>query len=494
MTTESEFDADICVIGAGPAGMAAAITATRHGASAIVLDEQPAPGGQIYRAITSGGLSRAGILGPDYRAGHKLAERFAASGANWISDATVWRITPTAPAIPRLASVHELTPSEPVTDRTRFEVIYSHEGRAHAVTARRLILANGAIERPFPIPGWTLPGVISAGAGQILLKQSGIVPTDAILAGSGPLLYLLATQLIRAGAPPRALVETAPETGWWLALGRLPRALLALPQLSKGLAMLAEIRRAGIPRFPNATELAVQGTDAVTGLAFKVGAKRHQLPCTTLLLHVGVVPNVQFSRALRLLHDWHDGQRCWQPRTDTWGTTSHPGIAIAGDGGGIAGAVHARHQGHITALEALRALGLLTSDERNRYALRHRRARFVERSIRPFLNRLYAPPRQALAPEDKTIVCRCESVTAGDLRRFARLGCLGPNQVKAHGRAGMGPCQGRTCGLVVSEILARANRRTMEQTGYLRLRMPIKPVTLAEMASLAPSDEPSAEP
>jgi NADPH-dependent 2,4-dienoyl-CoA reductase/sulfur reductase-like enzyme len=494
MTTEPEFDANVCVIGAGPAGMAAAITATRHGASVIVLDEQPAPGGQIYRAVTSGSLGRAGVLGADYSTGHKLAERFTASDATWISDATVWRITPIAPAMPRLAPVHAFTPSEPATDQTRFEVIYSRGGRAHAVTARRLILATGAIERPFPIPGWTLPGVITAGAGQILLKQSGIVPTDAVLAGSGPLLYLLATQLIRAGAPPRALVETAPDTGWLPALGHLPRALLALPHLAKGLAMLAEIRRAGIPRFRNASELTVQGTDAVAGLAFKVGANRHEIPCTSLLLHVGVVPNVQFSRALRLVHDWHDGQRCWHPRTDAWGTTSHPGIAIAGDGDGIGGAIHARHQGHIAALEALRALGVLTLDERNRYARRHRRARLVERSIRPFLDRLYAPPRQALAPDDKTIVCRCESVTAGELRRFARLGCLGPNQVKAHGRAGMGPCQGRTCGLVVSEILARANRRTMEQTGYLRLRMPIKPVTLAEMASLAPPDDASAEP
>jgi octopine oxidase subunit A len=494
MATEWDVDADLCIVGAGPAGMAAAVTAARHGARVIVLDEQPEPGGQIYRAITSDRRDRAEILGPDYSAGRALAEAFRAADATRIGAATVWQITPIAPAMPRLASLQDAVQSESNTDSTRLEIVYSKDGRARSLKARRLILATGALERPFPIPGWTLPGVMAAGAAQILLKQSGIAPTNSVLAGSGPLLYLLATQLIRAGAPPLALVETNPNAGWWRALPHLPRALLAWRHLAKGRAMLTEIHRAGVPRYRGATKLAVIGTDAASGLIFNIAGQPHELACTTLLLHIGIVPNVQISRALRLTHAWHEAQHCWQPVTDAWGTTSHPGIAIAGDGAGIDGAVHAQHQGHIAALEALRALGHLTSSERDQRAAAHQSALLRERAIRPFLDRLFAPPKQALDPDNETVVCRCETVTAGDLRHFAGLGCLGPNQAKAHGRAGMGPCQGRTCGLLVSEILARANERTMDETGYLRLRMPTKPVSLAELASLAPENAPSSEP
>ncbi|MDP5348131.1 MAG: NAD(P)/FAD-dependent oxidoreductase, partial [Paracoccaceae bacterium] len=178
---------DLIVIGAGPAGMAAATEAAGLGLSVTVLDEQTAAGGQIYRAVTGAGAQRGAVLGQDYLDGAGLALAMQASGAQHLTGAVVWNIEADAEGI---------------------TVTWSQDGHAAQLRAARLILATGALERPVPIPGWTLPGVMTAGAGQILLKASGLVAERAVLAGSGPLLYLLAAQMARAGTPPLALVET----------------------------------------------------------------------------------------------------------------------------------------------------------------------------------------------------------------------------------------------------------------------------------------------
>ena len=114
-----------------------------------------------------------------------------------------------------------------------------------------------------------------------------------------------------------------------------------------------------------------------------------------------------------------------------------------------------------------------------------------ELAIRPFLDRLYRPAREFLRPGDGTIVCRCEEVPAGQIRDHVRIGCLGPNQAKAYSRAGMGPCQGRMCGLTVSEVIAGARGVSPGEVGYYRIRPPIKPVTIGELAALAEEEPPA---
>ncbi|MCO4757489.1 MAG: (2Fe-2S)-binding protein, partial [Oceanospirillaceae bacterium] len=111
-------------------------------------------------------------------------------------------------------------------------------------------------------------------------------------------------------------------------------------------------------------------------------------------------------------------------------------------------------------------------------------------AIRPFLDRLYSPAAEFLRPSDETMVCRCEEVTAGEIRSLARSGCAGPNQAKAFSRAGMGPCQGRLCGLTVSQLMAEASNRPVSEVGYYNIRSPIKPVTLAEVAGVDPGPNP----
>lgn len=462
---------DLLVIGAGPAGLAGATLAAELGLSVTLLDEQEAPGGQIYRAIerrSAAGGRVLSALGADYAEGAGLVAAFRRSGAAYLPGATVWHV-----------------------GRDR-RVAYSRDGRSTEIRGKQVLVATGAHERPVPMPGWTLPGVVTAGALQILLKSAGLVPDGrVVLAGSGPLLLLVAAQLAALGAPPAALVETMPLARLGVALGRLPKALRAPASLAKGLALYRAIRRAGIPVFRGATGLAVEGDRRAHGLVFTADGRRHRLEADIVALHQGVIPTPQIPRALDCAHAWSEAQRGFVPRVDPWLASSVEGVAIAGDAAGIAGAAAAVHRGRLAALGAATRLGRLGAAERDRRARPERAALAREMAIRPLLETLYAPLPETLGPADAVTVCRCEEVTAGRIRAAVRNGCPGPNQAKSLLRCGMGPCQGRLCGTTVSAIVAAERSESPDTTGYFRIRPPLKPIPLGELADL--EDPPGAD-
>jgi len=451
---------DLAVIGAGPAGMAAAAKAAELGLSVALLDEQPNAGGQIYRDVDRVAALRGDILGKDYTDGAALTAGLRHDRINHIRSAVVWSI------------------------EDGFRLFYTKNGRGAQVAAGRVLLATGALERPMPLPGWTLPGVMTAGAGQILLKQSGVVARNAVLAGSGPLLYLIAAQMVCAGKPPAALVETQTTGDMIGAMRHLNGALRGWTYLVKGLKMLAMISRAGVPRYTGATGLAIDGGERAEAVRFTRRGRTHRIVCDTVFLHHGVVPNTQAARSLGVAHAWDAAQSCFVPSVDDWGQSDVPGIWIAGDGTGIGGAKAAEIAGRLAALKIAEQMGRLTASARDAQAAPLRASRSRERAARPFLDAAYPPYDGAIAPADDTVVCRCEEVTAGEIRSYAKLGCLGPNQTKAFGRAGMGPCQGRYCGLTVTALLAEANGRTPDETGHYRIRPPLKPVALGELAAM----------
>jgi NADPH-dependent 2,4-dienoyl-CoA reductase/sulfur reductase-like enzyme len=455
---------DAIVIGAGPAGLTAATLLAESGADVLLVDEQAAPGGQIYREVEHASLELRRILGPDYTHGAALAAAFRASGATYRPESTVWQVT---------------------ADR---ELWLSHAGRSEVISARAIIIATGAMERPVPIPGWTLPGVMTAGAVQILLKTAGIVPERLMLAGSGPLLYLLAAQCIAAGVKPAGLVDTTSRAGEQAALLHLPRLLGARARrmVQKGLALKWKIRRAGVPVWRRATGLRIDGKDRAERISFRAGGRGYIIKADLIALHEGVIPHQQMTRAIGCDHEWDTAQRCFRPVLDAWGNTSVPGILVVGDGGGIGGAVAAELSGRLAAFEVLRRMERISEVERNRLALPLRRAEKAELAIRPFLDALYRPRREILLPPDEVMVCRCEEITAAQVRAAAREGAPGPNQAKSFLRAGMGPCQGRLCGPVVTELLADALGQPPGAVGYYRIRPPLKPVTIGELAALDP--------
>lgn len=452
---------DVVVIGAGPTGMAGARTLADLGLSVVLLDEQAAVGGQIYRGIASASAARRTLLGPDYAAGASLADALKTTTVRHETGASVWQIT-------RERQVH-----------------YLKDGRVRSFAARAVLLATGAMERPFPIPGWTLPGVMTAGAAQILLKTAGIGPQGpVVLAGCGPLLYLLGWQYLRAGISIVALVDTSRREDYWRARVHLLGALRAWPYLRKGVSLLRALRKGEVPHYTGAEQLQVEGEGQAQALSFVVDGKAQRVSASTVLLHQGVVPNIQFTQALRAQHRWDDAQLCFVPETDRWGALDVPFISVAGDGAGIGGAQAAALQGQLAALGLARTLGQLTPAQRDAQAASLRAELERNLRIRPFLDALYRPREENRIPaRDDVTICRCEEVTAGDIRRFVELGCSGPNQAKSFGRCGMGPCQGRMCGLTVTEIIAKSRGLTPDEVGYYRIRPPIKPITLGELAS-----------
>lgn len=455
----SDSEIDIVIVGAGPAGMAAAITAKELGLSVVVLDEQPTVGGQIYRSITSTSAVQERILGADYVAGKELAQEFLTSGASHVTEASVWEVT------------------------RNHVVNYLQAGRTHTLKARQIILATGAMERPFPIPGWTLPGVMTAGAAQILLKSAAAVPAGpVVLAGGGPLLYLLGWQYLQAGVELAAVVDTTSTEDYFRALPYVPGALRAWPYLKKGLSLLRELKRGKIPFFTGAQNFSIDGDLNAEAFCFKHSGQSHRIPASVILLHHGVVPNTQITWSLRASHDWDLAQLCWTPKANEWGELDVAGIFVAGDGGGIAGAQAAAYSGRLAAYGAATNMGRITSEERDLLAAPSQRERSRHLYIRPMIDALYRPHHAHRVPPDATIVCRCEEITAGQIRDIVKLGCLGPNQTKSFGRCGMGPCQGRQCGLTVTEIIADARQVSPAEVGYYRIRPPIKPITLGELA------------
>jgi NADPH-dependent 2,4-dienoyl-CoA reductase/sulfur reductase-like enzyme len=447
---------DFAVIGAGPAGMAAAALAAELGLETTIIDEQDAPGGQIYRGIerADGGSG----LGAEYFAGVPLAAALRRSGARYLPGTTVWHIDP---------------------DGTLSLI---SAGGSQTLRARRILLATGAIERPVPISGWTLPGVMTAGAAQIMLKTAGLVPSGrAVMAGQGPLIWLVAAQLIRAGAPPALILETTPHANYHAAARLLPGALWpARRGLWKGLGLIREVKRANIPIVREVSGLRALGRDRVVRIAWNGG----EAPADLLLLHEGAIPNAQISLALQLEHRWNPRQLCWSPVVDAWGATSLPTIAIAGDGGGIGGAEAAALSGRLATLDAASFLDKIDPAERDRRARPIRAALRRERAIRPFLDALYRPTPSILVPEDDVIACRCEEIPVAQIRRAALVGAQGPNQAKSFTRCGMGPCQGRICGSIVSAVMADTLGRTIAEIGTYRPRAPYKPITLGALADL----------
>ncbi|WP_164512360.1 NAD(P)/FAD-dependent oxidoreductase [Oceaniglobus ichthyenteri] len=451
---------DVAILGAGPAGLAAATVAAGAGLSTIVLDDQGAPGGQIWRA--AGDVTRdralARLLGASYGGAMEAIGAAQAAGAVFhpacdLIDANgdgalVW------------------------LDRAN--------GGLREGQARALIVATGARERAVPFPGWTLPGVINAGAMQIALKQGGAVPDGpVVLMGQGPLLLLVLQQLLAAGADLRAVLAfdgAVPSVPF----GAMARAVFGDPGLvAQGARLLLGRMRAKVPVYRDIANLRAVGGDRIEAVAFDSDRRRQQIPCTWLGVHDGVIPNTQVTQLLGLAHRWDNAARCLVPVCDDLGRMEGAPVWVAGDGAGIGGARLAGVRGARAAHDVVRALAPDRHDAPAARALAQTAARLAP--ARALVAALW-PARDPLAlVDDDTVLCRCEGVRVGTVRAAIAAGASGPNRAKVATRCGMGPCQGRICGPILAEWVARD---TDTPVGALRVRPPLKPVLLADYLTL----------
>lgn len=465
----------LVIVGAGPAGMSAAITATNTGLTPTIIDENPRVGGQIYRQPPAtfeddGGRAPVGIDGD---AGNDLRRRFEEllPRMELLTGTTVWGLFPPK----RLAIVDD-------------------QG-VRTIEAEHLILAPGAYEYVPPFPGWTLPGVFTPGGAQSLVKTMKVLPgRRAIVAGTGPFLLVVALELHRAGVEVVCVVEAVSTLE---VLNALPHLLVDFAQLRQGWRYLRELRRAGIPVRPGHIVSEARGVEEVGEVVVSrcdgqwnpVGSGQETIEVDTLCVGYGFVPRTQLAQLANCRLRFDDLRGGWCPQVDEHLQTSVAGIWSAGDGGGVAGAVVAELEGALVGLSAARALGTLDlgSFHEQRAELLPRLRKLGQfRAAMDGLCRVRSGLSH-LASAD-TVVCRCEELTLTEVIDGVEVGGGDMRTLKVMTRLGMGPCQGRMCWPAMSRLVAARNGRTIEEIGPTSVRPPIKPVCLGSLASWTPGE------
>jgi thioredoxin reductase len=456
-------DVDIIVVGGGPAGVEAALEASARGLSVILMDEGRAAGGQVYRAppraFSGDLLRRADPIGV------ALRERLGQSAVTTFFDHTVWSVSP----------------------RYRVDAL-GPEGMISR-TARAVIAASGAVERVVPFPGWTRPEVIGLAGATIMLKSEGILPGHTTLvAGQGPLLLAVANAILEAGGRVAGIVDLASRAEWmadWPALASRPDLAL------RGIAWHAKLRGAGVPMLYRHAVRLVEGVGdgevrvavgSVAANGAPVGDIDRIFRVDAVAVGNGLTASTDITRLLRAGHHFDALRGGWVPTLDGQYRSSVPGLYVAGDGAGLAGAAAAACDGRLAGLVAARDLGALSEVDFVKAAVPFRRHARRARRFGSAMARLMAlRPGQIQAIPAETVLCRCEHVTRAEIVAAAAEGARTLNQMKAWTRCGMGPCQGRICGDVVGATLA-AEGCSREQAGYFTGRTPFRPLPLDRIA------------
>jgi thioredoxin reductase/bacterioferritin-associated ferredoxin len=460
-------DADVIVLGGGPAGVAAAMSAWGCGLSVILIDEQEQAGGQVYRALPDAFTGDRAALGPDQREGDRLRRDVSQSKIAARFGRQAWSVAPGF-----------------VVQAIAGETLERYE-------APRLIVATGASERIVPMPGWTLPGVIGLAAATILIKSQRMLPgARTVVAGAGPLLAAVAVGIVKGGGSVAAVVDLSARREW---LGAA-RAMLARPDLAlRGAGWITALVRAGVPILSGHGVTAIEGAQSVEAVQIApvdasgrsiAGATPQRIACDSVALGHGLVPSTDVTRLLRAEHVFDPAAGGWIARSDDWGRTSIPGLYVAGDGARIAGAAAAAIRGRIAGRAAAIDAGKASTAPQLPPGTRERRLD-PRAGLAPALRFGAAMaqlmrPRQAMiadVPRD-CIVCRCEDVTRGEIEEALDAGARDVNQLKSWTRCGMGPCQGRICGEAAAMLVA-SRTGSRESAGQFTGRSPLRPLPYA---------------
>ncbi|RDJ21251.1 NAD(P)/FAD-dependent oxidoreductase [Bosea caraganae] len=441
------------IVGAGPAGIRAAQALAEVGLRPLVVDEAPSCGGQIYRQrLVPDERSSVALYGSEAAKAEGLHRDFAAltDRIDYWPQALLWSLR-----------------------EGKADIAVG--GASRQVAYDGLILATGATDRTLPIPGWTLPGVFTLGGTQIALKAQGCaIGAKVVFIGSGPLLYLVAWQYMKAGVSVAAVLDTAPFS----AKLNLLRGLVLEPAVVlRGMRMTAELKLKGVALRYGVSDVRIEGGERVEGIAWREGGGEMHLACDGAGYGLALRSETQLADLAGCRFRFDQRDRAWLPERDAAGRSSADGVYLAGDGASIAGADAAELSGERAALALLEDRGLPHRPERAA-AIEHSLAR-VSR-FRDVLEAAFPfPAHWAKDIADETLVCRCEEVSAGELRRAAADFSLSEvNRLKAVSRVGMGRCQGRMCGAAAAELLAAETGRAIDAVGRLRSQAPIKPIPL----------------
>jgi NADPH-dependent 2,4-dienoyl-CoA reductase/sulfur reductase-like enzyme len=453
---------ELAVIGAGPAGLTAAITAARAGVRVTLLDEYGRPGGQYLK-------------GPSRAAPFMCATVTERKGR---------------------ALLHELNGLD--IDLRLATLVWGIEGQRLALhssgglgwlEAKVAIVATGARELVLPFPGWTLPSIMTLGGAQVLVKEHGVLPgRRALLAGSGPLLLPVASDLAQQGVEVVAVLEASHPRQW---ARHIPAAWGNWDRVREAWHYVRSLRRARVPYRLGWTVVRALGEAEIeAAVVARLDRQGHPIPgseemveADALCLGFGLVPNIELTQLAGCAHDFDPARGGWVPRVDERLETAVSGLFAAGEAVGIGGAGAAMLQGRVVGLAAAHRLEHIREEELTQeLAVMAPFRRRLER-FGAMLSSLFTPPAGlgAIATDD-TLICRCEEITAGEVREAVVRGAAGLDALKTWTQVGQGPCQGRTCGPLLARLVAHQTQRTMAEVGLFHIRPPLKPVPLAALA------------
>jgi len=462
---------DVVIVGAGPAGMSAALLLSKSGLKVAVIDEQIRKGGQILRQPPSTFYVKNWLASKLYKPLKALlakAESSSGDAVEWITGATVWG----------LFKSHEDHFSG---DGFRLGIL--EQGQSRWLCADRVLLACGCYEAPVAIPGWTLPGVMGAGAIQTLLKSQQVVAGEkVILSGSHPLQLIVADQLVDAGAHVEAVYFSQ---SWSRFLLIFCSPLVLLENLYKFLdisrVFLKLILKGVKIKFSSAVTEAV-GENRITAAKIDDGAL---VACDCIGLCYGFLPSSELARQAGAEARWLNSGG-WGVVVDEWFRSTEPGLFVAGELTGIKGAESACVEGELAAIGILIDAKLKEGVVFKKYAKKLRRRHTKISRFAALLERV-AKVSDAFMLNmitKETLLCRCEEISREEidsvLEQNSSIRSL--NSIKLLARIGMGRCQGRYCESNLKRVLSSYTGAEIDSS--YSVQAPVKPIPIKQLGNL----------
>lgn len=464
---------DLAIVGAGPAGLAAAEVAADLGLRVAVIDEQPRPGGQIYRQPPAEFRVGDWLAGRAYRKGRDLVARVA--GRQDI----VWLTGAIASGVFRTG------------DGDGFAVILERDGSVEEHEAARLLVAPGCYDMPVIFPGWNLPGVMAAGGIQAFVKSQRLIPGERfVFAGTHPLQLVVADQLAAAGAEVAGVYFAQPSSAGLAPLRRPGVALRGAGKLFQAAGALARLRRAGVPVAFGRTVIEARGDGRLKSVRVarveaggRVGdASPQVVECDRLGVCFGFLTSSELVRSLGAPCDWVPQRGGWVAVHDDWMRSGVPGLCVAGEITGVEGADVAAAEGALAALGCALDHGALSAEQARRRADACRRRLKPLRAFAGLLAELAWPGANLLdqLTSPGANLCKCEEVT---VQSFVRMLDEHPHvrtasAAKLLSRAGMGYCQGRYCHASLTRVLAAHRGMPESSVGGFTARFPNRPLSI----------------
>ncbi len=477
---------DLIIIGAGPAGISAAITADQYGYKVLLLDESPEGGGQVYRHLNQSIIATKNS--PEQKQGNKLRQALAQTQVTTKFEHRVWFVTQKEKQF-HIASVGPTNNMTSANNNATSPNILPHiDETLFEAFAPQIIVATGAQERIFATPGWTTPGVTGLAAATILLKAHKILPGhNVVVAGVGPLLILVANEIIKAGGQVKALVDLSNSKQW---LKQLPNMLAKPSLLLKGASWIINLKRHKVPIFSQHSLVDIKGDKQVTEVILApVDDNWHpelknklSLTADSVCLGHGLLPSTELTQLLNIEHYFNESVGSWHPRLDGGQRSSVKGVYVCGDGGGIQGAEAAPLQGKIAALSALKDSKKINNNEYINFYYSLKKQLIKAQQFAIAMTELCTPRKgilEIISPQ--TIVCRCEGLTRQAIENAITQGNSTLNGVKSASRCGMGACGGRFCRETVTMIIAHHTGCRRQDVNMATSRPPIRPIPVKSL-------------